>query len=433
MKQTIEQFANKEYRNYAKEVVFERALPSIVDGFKPVRRKIFYYMIKNSNNGFIRVSSIAGGLAEKCNYHHGESSAQNTIISMSKSFSSSNNLPILSSKGAFGSKLLPKSSAQARYIHSKYDKLMNLIFLDNDIAPDNKDLESPEPRFYLPIIPMFILNGISGIGFGFANKILPRDILETVKAVELCLKNKSVKNLKPFFNGCDYKIEELTEKSFQLTGSLKCINKNTVQVNELLPEMDRDKFINKLFDLQTDGVIRSFKDESKEDFKFIIKFDKPKITEDEAIKILDLTKAFHDNYTMIDDNDNIKIFNNISEIIDYFTHHRLKYYTKRKEYQIKKIESDVEKLEAVIVFIENLRVIYQSQNKEEIKEVLKAKISDNMIDYCLQKPFQSFLKKNTQQLKKDIQTFKDEIKIIESSKEVDLYLLDLKKLKKELK
>jgi DNA topoisomerase II len=428
MKKTIDEFLDNEYREYAETVSFKRALPSLVDGFKPTRRKLFYYM--KHNKSMIRVSAIAGGIAEKCNYHHGEASAQGTIITMSKSFPSANNYPIFIPKGTFGSKILPKSAAAARYLHAQYNPLNDYIFLDNELLPANKEIDSPEPEFYLPIVPLYLVNGISGIGIGYAVNILPRKFTDVIDMITAYLKEQKITECNPYFNNCKYQIEKVTETSYRITGQYKIVDKK-VTISEYLPNDDRTKIISNLIDLKDKGIIKSYKDESKENWNISIEFSKS-VPESKVVDVLNLSKLFHENYTLLDETGNIKVFSNATEIIKSFVDHRLTYYTKRREYLINQFKQNNERLSAVILFIQNLEKI-SKMNEDEIYDYFKQEISNENISYCLKQPLNWFLKKNISDYENKIQKNNEMICYYQTISNVSLYRHDLSELSKRIK
>jgi DNA topoisomerase II len=419
MLKTVDQFLDVDYKNYAEEVAFRRALPSVIDGFKPVRRKIFYYMLKNKNAGFIKVSAIAGGIAEKCNYQHGD--ASNAVINIAKDFPSSNNYSILIPKGMFGSKLLPKSASASRYIHAKY----NLIN-DYELAQKNQDLESPEPEYFLPIIPLHIVNGISGIGIGYAVNILPRKLTNVIKSIMNYINGKEVEIENPYFNGCKYQIERIQDHSFEFKGRFH-YEKDKLIIDELLPGQDRNKFVEKLISLQEKEIIKSYSEESKTEFRFIIKLNKP-LNDEKIYSIFGLSKVFHENYTLLDENSNIIIFKNYKEMIQYFADYRLSVYTKRKELEIKKLRYEIEKNNAIINFIKKMKDVINAKGVEEIKALFKDIISEELVEFCLKKPLHSFMKMNIDTLLEEIEKYKKEIKYYQNVTEKELYLKDLDKL-----
>jgi DNA topoisomerase-2 len=152
-----------------------RMIPSLIDGLKPGQRKVIYTLYKKGLKGEIKVSSLSGAVIETAAYHNGNSSMEGAIIAMAQDFVGTNNLNLILSKGQFGSRLKGgEDSAASRYIFTKLNDLTHLIFRkeDNDILTYSNDDGYPiEPIFYVPIIPMILVNGASGIGSGYSTNI----------------------------------------------------------------------------------------------------------------------------------------------------------------------------------------------------------------------------------------------------------------------
>jgi len=180
--------ANKELRkgiaDYASYSTL-RMIPSVVDGFKNAQRKAFWG-IRNYTNGLIKVEQASSRVAEKSEYLHGGDSLSSVIVNMAQDFVGSNTIPYFEKKGNFGTRFVNENSAY-RYIFVRKNPLMDLIFDERDEAiliQQTFEGTKIEPRFYVPILPMILINGSSGIASGFASKILPRDpkdLMETIK------------------------------------------------------------------------------------------------------------------------------------------------------------------------------------------------------------------------------------------------------------
>lgn len=84
----ISDYINTRYRDYSIYTNNERAIPSIIDGFKPVQRKIIYAAIKECSKDFVKLSALGGVLAKVSAYHHGNVSAENAIIKMAQEYAS---------------------------------------------------------------------------------------------------------------------------------------------------------------------------------------------------------------------------------------------------------------------------------------------------------------------------------------------------------
>ena len=153
----------------------------------------------------IRVAQFAGYISEHASYHHGEASLQGTIVNMAQDYVGSNNINLLMPNGQFGTRLKGgKDAAQPRYIHTCLNDITNKIFNKVDEALldyINDDGFIVEPEFYIPIIPMILVNGCQGIGTGWSTKIPcynPADIVENINNL---IEGKPMKDLIPWYRG----------------------------------------------------------------------------------------------------------------------------------------------------------------------------------------------------------------------------------------
>ncbi|KAG0985478.1 hypothetical protein G6F27_014316 [Rhizopus arrhizus] len=81
-----------------------RSIPSMVDGFKPGQRKVFFGCIKRGRNTEVKVAQLANYVAGETQYHHGEASVATTIIGMAQDYVGSNNVNLLVPSGQFGTR-----------------------------------------------------------------------------------------------------------------------------------------------------------------------------------------------------------------------------------------------------------------------------------------------------------------------------------------
>ena len=162
---TITDFINKELILFSR-ADNERSIPNVLDGLKPGQRKVLYTCFKKNFKNEIKVSSL---VLEQAAYHHGDASLQGTIIAMAHDFGS-NNINILHGEGQFGTRSQGgKNAASARYISVTIPELTRKIFHPQDdalLTYCNDDGQLVEPEWYLPILPMILVNGSEGIGTG---------------------------------------------------------------------------------------------------------------------------------------------------------------------------------------------------------------------------------------------------------------------------
>ena len=150
-----------------------RSIPSAIDGLKPVQRKVLYASFKRALSQDIKVVQLGGYIAEQTAYHHGERALHKTIVGMAQRFVGSNNLNLLEPSGQFGTRADGgKDFASPRYIYTRLSPLARLMFRPED-EPLLKYLEEDgmqvEPRTFLPVVPLLLVNGAQGIGTGWSS------------------------------------------------------------------------------------------------------------------------------------------------------------------------------------------------------------------------------------------------------------------------
>ncbi|KAH9388840.1 DNA topoisomerase 2-beta [Tyrophagus putrescentiae] len=171
---TYQDFVNQELVLFS-HMDNKRSIPSLVDGLKTSQRKVIFTCFKRNDKKEVKVEQLAALVAKESAYHHGEVSLQATIVNMAQDFVGSNNINLLKPNGQFGTRLTGgKDAASARYIFTMLSPLARKIFPAKDdplmkyLYDDNLRIE---PEYYVPIIPMVLVNGAEGIGTGWSTKI----------------------------------------------------------------------------------------------------------------------------------------------------------------------------------------------------------------------------------------------------------------------
>ena len=181
---TYEDFLTKEVLPFA-AYANERAIASVIDGLKPSQRKVLFTFLKKNIRHEVKVAQVANVVASETAYHHGEVSLVETTVGMAQDHTGTNNINLLHPEGQFGSRNDPSSEhSAARYIFTHLDPIARFIFRTED-DPILNYLEdegnSIEPSTFVPVIPMVLVNGCNGIGYGWSStvqKYNPRDVLQ---------------------------------------------------------------------------------------------------------------------------------------------------------------------------------------------------------------------------------------------------------------
>ena len=442
---TITQFLADEYKEFAMYTIENRAIPSLVDGFKPVQRKIIHIsnqLWKGGNEKAKKVFQLAGVVADQAYYHHGNASLENAIITMAQRFK--NNAPLLEEDGQFGSLRSPQAGAP-RYIGTKLSDNFRLLYKDFELL-EHKEEEGEliEPYYFLPIIPTVLLNGSSGIAVGFSSNILNRDVKSLVEACQRVLMGKKPGDIKPHLNGFlgDFIQDSENHKKWIIRGKFQRVNTSTVKITELPPSMTYEKYEEVLDKLVDDKLIVAYDDNCKDNIDYTIKFtrvDLEKLDDERLIKLLKLEESSTEIYSTLDEFGKLKIFESTEEIISYFVEFRLDYYSKRKQFILDKLNRELKILSNRGRFIKAIldgKIVVNNVAKLEIIkqiETLGLETIDDSYDYLLRMPIYSLTKEMFEKLKEDFVSKKEEIKKMEETDPKDMYLLDLSELKKKFK
>ncbi|WP_298752020.1 DNA gyrase subunit A [uncultured Arcobacter sp.] len=426
---SITEIIDNDYKEYCNHVIYHRAIPSMIDGFKPVQRKIFYVM--RSIHDFTKIESVSGKVIDKANYEHGGTSVSEALTKMTQDFCGSNNIPYFIGKGSFGSQIIPNGYASPRYIFSKYNKFMDYIYLDNAILEQSDNIENPEPKHYYPIIPMVLVNGAKGIAVGFATNISnynPKDIIKYIQDDLTGVRYKEP--LKPYYNDFKGDIDKYT-----CYGECEIINTTTIRVTELPIGITREQYIEYLYKLVNKKEIEDFTDNSDDKWDITIKVKRATLadTDFNIYDKLKLSANVNENITVIDENGEIKVYNCVEDLIRDFVDFRIQIYYKRIEYMLKVIQEKIDRLDTHMLGIENIPSDFINMTDKQIRSHYKScGMNEDQIDFVMGLSISRLNKTYIAKIKKDKTELRKEYKYYKEVDATDLYLADLNILLEKL-
>ena len=438
-------FINKELIHFSNEDI-KRSIPSMVDGLKPSQRKILYGTILRklfTKQSEIKVAQLTGFISDKTCYHHGEQSLNMAIINMAQRFVGSNNINVLMPSGQYGTRLLGgKDHASPRYIFTHLNPIIRKVFReedDNILNYLDDDGVPIEPDYYIPIIPMALVNGAEGIGTGFSTQVLPYNPLDLIENIKNMLDNKPVKELRPYFHGFKGKISQ-EEKTYSITGNYEQSGQDLI-ITELPVGVWTSVYKEYLNDLEEKKEIQKFTNENTdEDVYFRITLEGKTVddlSEKELIQKFKLVKKISiTNMHLYNKDDKINKYNNVNEILKEFYLVRLDAYTRRKEYFLDKYKKELDALVWKMKFIEDVltnKIIINRKKREDIvAQLVKRKypnMGDEKYDYLLTLPIHSFTYEKIEELKEKIKNKETELKLLQDKSEKVIWLEELDELK----
>uniref|UniRef100_A0A6C0H2X4 DNA topoisomerase (ATP-hydrolyzing) n=1 Tax=viral metagenome TaxID=1070528 RepID=A0A6C0H2X4_9ZZZZ len=439
-----------------------RSIPNGIDGMKESQRKILYAVKKRNlkySGKSLKVAQLAAYTAEHSDYHHGENNLLETIIGMAQEFPGSNNIPLFYRDGMFGTRLENNGSdaANGRYIFTKMDALTELIFREEDeailthVRDDGGNFI--EPEFYVPIIPMMLINGCSaGIGTGFSCKVPCYNPLDMVEAIKIWLENDGevlvsdpddqtsivsmFPEFTPWYRGFIGEIEKNGENRFISYGIVEEGKKGTVEVKELPVSMWTSNFAEFCEDLKADKKLKSVSNySSTKKVHFVL-------TEGDDFRCdLDSLKLhsylYTSNMVMFNEKLQIKKHDTVDSILDNFCSVRFEYYVKRKRYQIDALEKEIRYLgnkERFVSEVVSKTINIMNEEESDIIAVLKKKNFDEDpkkaegeggYDYLLRMQVRTFTADKIKELNKDIACLKEKLEGLRAKTEKNIWIEEL--------
>ena len=411
----------------------ERSIPSMIDGFKPSQRKVLYACRKRSSNDEIKVSQLSGLVSTETAYHHGEQSLMGTIVNMSQDFLGSNNINLLEPIGQFGTRLMGgKDSASPRYIFTKLSKNVTKLFHSDDdqiLSYVEDDGLSVEPLYFVPVLPMILVNGAEGIGTGYSTSIPcfnPEDIKHNIVNH---LNGKDLQPMKPWYKNFKGTITQENNYKF-ITKGIWNVQGDLLTIKELPVgkwTTDYKEFLESLLDA---NKIKKFENHSTEvDVNFKIKL-LPTNTMDIEKDFKLTTSISTSNMHAFNQKGIITKYEKPTDIIKEFVNIRLKYYQLRKTHLLNTWTKNVNDLETKIKFMKlvmNDDIVVFRRNRENIKyQLLQHKFKEEIHDLLLNIKLHAFTEEKILELETKIKELYNQINVLQCTHINDIWKLDMK-------
>lgn len=376
---------SREYGIYTLE---GRAIPSMTDGLKTSQR-IALWLIRTKDSE-VKTISLAGEMISSKLYVHGDASAAETISYLAAPYL--NNHTMIQGEGQFGSRAAPSDGIGApRYTEVKRsDFARKHLYVDTDILPmvENYDGSVLMPGTFLPLLPLVLLNGVKGIGTGWATLILPRRLSDLQKAVQEVLEHGKVRTkLMPHYERYDVDViqDHANPSRYIIRGKLKIKNTSTVQVTELPPDLTLEKFRDHLIQLEDEGKIKDFTDSTTDRIDIDIKMSRmalEKHTEDSLIELFKLRSYKTENLIVLDPSGtSVKRYATAEKLIEDFVQWRLGWF--RRRYEVKHEQEQAEALfwrTFVACFPDVAKKVSGYKNREALRVAIRGAATDAGVD-----------------------------------------------------
>ncbi|MBR0546232.1 MAG: DNA topoisomerase IV subunit A [Treponema sp.] len=192
----VKNLFDQNFIQYASYVIRDRAIPEIIDGFKPVQRRIIHTLIKTDDGRFTKVANVVGKVMA---YHpHGDASIYTALVNLA------NKELFIDKQGNFGNLYTGDSASAGRYIECRLRSITKEILNINPAITeyvDTYDAREKEPVAFKAKLPLVLIMGAEGIAVGMSTQIMSHNIHEVIEAEKACLRGEKFQLFPDFATG----------------------------------------------------------------------------------------------------------------------------------------------------------------------------------------------------------------------------------------
>lgn len=429
------------YLDYASYVILHRAVPNIVDGLKPVQRRVLHTMFTIDDGKYTKVANIVG---QAMQYHpHGDASILGALVQLGqKGFT-------VDTQGNWGNILTGDSNAAPRYIEARLSKFAKDVIFDPKVTEwmTSYDGRNQEPTGLPVRFPLLLAQGTEGIGVGLASKILPHNFVELIDASVAILQGKNYEIYPDFptggFADCSKYMQGKRGGSVRVRARIEKIDKNTIAITEIpYGKTTKDLIENSILKAKEKGKIKFKKIENLTTDKVNIIIHLPNDVSPD--KTIDALYAFTDCEYSIAPNacvikDNKPEFLSVHDILEYSTFHTRDLLLAELKVKMGELENDwhyssLERIffeEKVYKLLEQDQADWDSQladifaRMKEFRHLLRREIVKDDILRLVEKPVRKISKFDTKAMDEHIRSVEEAMqKVQENIDNITDYTID---------
>lgn len=321
------------FLQYASYVVCDRAIPNVVDGLKPVQRRILEILWRQNDDKFHKVQNIVGQTMQL--HPHGDAAIYEALVSLAnKGF-------VLDRQGNFGNVLTGDPSAAGRYIETRLSPLAKETLFNPDLT---EKVPSYDGRNFDPVvlpakIPLLLLQGVDGIAVGMSTHILPHNFTELLQAQIASLEGRNFRIYPDFPSGgiMDKSEYDKGRGKIKIRAKIEIKDPKTLVIREICYGTTTESLIRSIDEAAKKGKIKidSIDDYTSKEVEIEIKLPRGQYAEE----ILDALYAFTEcevtlNSQVIVIRDGLPWETDVHEILAYNAQKVVEYH--KKELQIER-------------------------------------------------------------------------------------------------
>ena len=416
-----------------------RQIPQLIDSLKPSQRKILFAALEYNKEEIVdRLGMFA---AARTNYKSGGENMSSTIINMAQAFPGTNNIPYFDRDGQFGS-IMGKDASSPRYISVAVSDVIRKIFRKDDegiLEYNYLGDEKMEPKYFLPILPMFLVNGMNGIGSGYSTDTPCHCVKSVISALRGLLRGEDNVTIKPYWNGFKGETGYTEEGRAYSRGLFERVNATTLHITEVPVGWFSKVYETKvLLPLYKSGIITEYANDTSEDtWDITVVFKRGELSKLSDSQVEQMFKLYSANmpvWTAWDEDGIIHRYNSWYPMLVAFFNFRLDRYEDRRQWMVCDLIRRAYILKNRALFISWAVVTDLRRSLEELKALFQTDYPDfdGNLDELFKMPLSSITLDSRERLLRQIKELEAREEELNKKTAIDLYNEDLDDLEKSL-
>lgn len=421
----VKNLFDQNFIQYASYVIRDRAIPELVDGLKPVQRRILHTLLVTDDGRFHKVAGVVGDCMK---FHpHGDASIYTALVNLA------NKELFIDKQGNYGNIFTGHPAAAPRYIECRVRPITKEILVTNPAITeyvDSYDGRNKEPVMFQAKLPVVLITGAEGIAVGMSTQIMSHNVHEVIEAEKKCLRGEEFQLFPDFQTGGLIDCSEYKDGLGKLITRAKIdsSDEKKIVITELPYGSTTESLIESIEKAAKNGKVKiaSINDFTAQTVSIEIKLPRgvyAKDVIDSLYAFTDCEKTVYCNLLVIKDNMPVQM--TVTEVIKFHAKQLVRVLKEELEYEKQQLLEKLHLRTLERIFIEEriYKEIEQMKTEETVikavkkgfvpfKEELLRDVTDEDVDHLLKIPIRRISLYDINKNRKEVQAINARIKEI---------------------
>lgn len=421
----VKNLFDQNFIQYASYVIRDRAIPELVDGLKPVQRRILHTLLVTDDGRFHKVAGVVGDCMK---FHpHGDASIYTALVNLA------NKELFIDKQGNYGNIFTGHPAAAPRYIECRIRPITKEILVTNSAITeyvDSYDGRNKEPVMFQAKLPVVLITGAEGIAVGMSTQIMSHNVHEVIEAEKKCLRGEEFQLFPDFQTGGLIDCSEYKDGLGKLITRAKidASDEKKIVITELPYGSTTESLIESIEKAAKNGKVKiaSINDFTAQTVSIEIKLPRgvyAKDVIDSLYAFTDCEKTVYCNLLVIKDNMPVQM--TVTEVIKFHAEQLVRVLKEELEYEKQQLLEKLHLRTLERIFIEEriYKEIEQMKTEETVikavkkgfvpfKEELLRDVTDEDVDHLLKIPIRRISLYDINKNRKEVQAINARIKEI---------------------